>query len=125
MTITEKYAAISCKKTRAESINKLLQKLAKTETDKELRIAIKESIKTIRTRVLGHTIKEVKAIVMELLNDYYTLETADLIALSGVHENQMNFVLQIMEEQNLIEKGKRRRWHEPGKHYNDLWGLKK
>ena len=125
MTITEKYSAIESRDKRAASLNKLLLKLAKTETDKDLRIAIKDSIKAINHKIFGHTIAEIKATVRELLNEYYSLELVDLCELSGVHEKQMNSVLQMMEDDNLIVRGKRRRWQEMGKHYNDLFSLVK
>lgn len=108
-----------------EKNRQLLLKLAKDSSEKEVRAVFREAAEKLRRLLYGWRPSEIKAKILELLNEYYTLEFADLVELTEIPANQLNPVIDKMLEGNVIEDVRRRRFQEVGKHYNRMFELKR
>lgn len=108
-----------------EAKRQLLIKLAKETDEKEVRAILREASEKLKRLIHGWTPTEIKAAITELLEEYFTLEFADLVELTGIPAKQLNPVLASMETDKRIEDVRRRRWQEVGKHYNRMFRLVK
>ena len=112
---------MNLKETEAKRL--FLMKLAKETEEKEVRAILRETADKLRRLVHGWSPAEIRTKINELLEEYYTLEFADLMELSGIPAKQLTPVLDSMETELKIEDVRRRRWQEVGKHYNRMFRL--
>jgi len=96
---------------------------------KAFKSILRNAADAVRTTAFGHNREVTKKKIIRLLDTenggYDCLEIDDFIDETNLPEQELREALIELEKAGFIEKDKRRRWQEPGKHYNDLWLLKK
>lgn len=115
---------------KARQLHRLLLDLSKDESEKELRSAIRQTSDFFREKFFGLSERQVKTRILEVMKDYFDgeeyrgLEIDNLAEQTGIKESQLLPVLKAMVAGGAVLEGRRRRWQEPGKHYNSIYKLK-
>jgi len=115
---------------KARQLHRLLLDLSKDESEKELRYAIRQTSDFFREKYFGLTERQIKTRILEVMKDYFDgeeyrgLEIDNLAEQTGIKESQLLPVVKAMVAGGILLEGRRRRWQEPGKHYNSIYKLK-
>ncbi len=117
--------------TRAAKVKQLLVDLSRDEDDKELRSAFRATAEFFRESFFGLTKKQIRTRIKNCLEDYFdgeeyrALEIDNIFELTGIKPEKLQPVLEKMVKQKIVLQGRRRRWNEPGEHYNAIYKLRK
>ncbi|MCD9186743.1 MAG: hypothetical protein LUM44_09935 [Pyrinomonadaceae bacterium] len=118
-------------KDRAQKLKNFLVELSKQPEVTEYRSIIRKAADAIREKAFGISDRKVESKLTEAFEEYFNgenyifVEMSDLIELTGLREKEIEPILTKMISKGVVETSQRRRWNEPGKHYNDLYRLKK
>jgi predicted Rossmann fold nucleotide-binding protein DprA/Smf involved in DNA uptake len=103
--------------------------LSRLPENKPFKSSLRQAADSIRNTAFGFNREVTKKKIIKLLDaengGYDCLEIDDFIDETGLPETELRPALIELEKAGKIEADKRRRWQEPGKHYNDIWRLKK
>jgi len=115
---------------KAKKLHRLLLDLSKDESEKELRSIVRQTADFFREKFYGKTDAQIRTAIIEVLKDYFDgetynpLEIDNLAEETGIKEDKLLPVLEKMVAEGILLQGRRRRYQEPGKHYNPIYKLK-
>lgn len=118
-------------KEKAQKLKDFLIGLSRQPEVTEYRSIIRQAADSIREKAFGISDRKIETKLLAAFEEYFDgeeynyLEMSDLIELTGLREKFLTPVLTKMIAKEQVETSERRRWNEPGKHYNDLYRLKK
>ncbi len=111
-------------KNHAEALKQLLLMLSKRREYSDHRSTLRAAADRIRETAFGYNRSTTKKKILRLLNEFTCLELDDITDETGIAEHEIKAALTDLASEEKITVGKRRRWQEPGKHYNELFELK-
>ncbi len=110
---------------RAARLKQLLLDLSKEEDNKDFRTILRDAASSIREKAFGYNRAVTKKRILKLLSEFELCEIADFTDELNLPEKEIRAALDDLLKAEKISEGKRRRWQEPGKHYNQTFELKK
>lgn len=109
----------------AARLKQLLFDLSKEEEFKDFRSILRAAADSVREKAFGYNRAVTKRKILKLLAEFFVLEIVDLTDETGIAEKEIKAaVADLIVEEKIVE-GERRRYQEPGKHYNKIYELKK
>jgi len=118
-------------KDKAKKLKEFLIGLSKQPEVVEYRSIIRQCADAVREKAFGISEKRVESRLSEAFQEYFDgenyrfVEMCDLEDLTALSEKILAPVLDKLIKKGIVETSQRRRWNEPGKHYNLLYRLKK
>lgn len=113
------------KSERAARLKQLLLDLSKEDDYKDFRTILRDAASNIREKAFGFNRIVTKKRILKLLNEFDLCEIVDFTDELKLPEKEIRGALDDLLKDESIVEGKRRRWQEPGKHYNQTFELKK
>ncbi|MBS1797824.1 MAG: hypothetical protein JSS81_28645 [Acidobacteria bacterium] len=116
---------------KARKIHRLLLDMARDESEKEVKSVIRKTADFFRENFFGKTRAQIKAAIVSVLEDYcdgqeaHPVEINNLAELTGIREKELKPALSELAGEKKILVGRRRRFNEPGEHYNLIYKLRK
>lgn len=110
---------------RAARLKQLLFDLSKEEDYKDYRSILRSAADSVRIKAFGYNRAVTKRKILKLLSEFYNLEIVDLVEDTGIAEKEIKAAVADLIAEEKITEGERRRYQEPGKHYNKIYELKK
>jgi hypothetical protein len=107
----------------AEQLKQLLLNLADDPQFAIHRKTLRSAADSVRIEAFGYNRATTKKKILKLLQEFHCLELEDLTDETGIAETEIREALLELVNEHKIEHGRRRRWQEPGKHYNAIFVL--
>ncbi len=123
------FSQLNSKEDKARKIHRLLLDFAKDESEKDLKSICRQTADFFREAFFGKTEAQVRTAIIKVLEDYFdgkyytALELEDLAEETRIGAETLLPVIRQMVSEKLIVEGRRRRWNEPGRHYNSIYKL--
>ena len=113
-------------------IKRFFLDLANAQPNKHLRSIVKKSATFIRRQIEGYSAREIRAKLIDVLEDYFDGEiyvperVETVIEEAGLtkYAAKTLTIIQKMIEEKILETRGERSWQEAGEHYKDLIRLK-
>ena len=110
---------------RAAKLKQLLIDLSKDEEHQDFRSILREAADRVRQKAFGFNRIVTKRKIINLIREFEICEMEDFLVELKLPKKEIKSALdELLKEEKVIE-GNRRRWQEPGKHYNLIYSLKK
>jgi hypothetical protein len=106
-----------------EELKQLLLSLSKKPEYAAHRSTLRSAADRVREKAFGYNRSTTKRKITKLLTEFHCLELEDFIAETGIAPKEVNAAIEELIVEGKIRQGKRRRWQEPGKHFNPLYEL--
>lgn len=110
---------------RAKKLNKLLLDISREPSMKSFSPSLRAAVDTIRSKFIGYNRNVTKNKILKLIKEFQICEMADFLDEYDIDKKEIRAALD-----DLIREGKvyadpkgRRRWQEPGEHYNETFRL--
>lgn len=123
-TLSHPILSVSEPTPSAEKLKILLLSLSRDPDNAAYRSILRSAADAIRETAFGYNRSVTKRKVLKLLSEYDCLELSDLTDETGIAEKEIREAIEEMIADGSVMRGRRRRWQEPGKHYNDIFFLK-
>lgn len=111
--------------TRAARLKQLLLDLSKEEDNRDFRAILRNAAASVREKAFGYNRSVTKKRILKLLAEFYNCEIDDFTDELALPEKEIKSALDELLKEGKIIEGKRRRWQEPGRHYNQNFELKR
>lgn len=128
--MSNNYAMVRCpKRTKdfcpqsASDLESFILSLAAHEGLTAFAPILEDLAKSIHVTAFGFDEKEIEEKVLFALYDHDCLEIENLCELLKMPEKSVLPVVDRLISENVVRTEKRRRWQEPGKHYNPIYYL--
>ncbi len=108
----------------ADQLKRLLLSLSKEPQNSEFRTILRSAADSVREKAFGYNRSVTKKKILKLLGEFDCLELEDLVDETRIKSVELAGALEDLITEAKIIRGKRRRWQEPGKHYNDIYYLR-
>ncbi|HEX8249004.1 MAG TPA: hypothetical protein VF599_12575 [Pyrinomonadaceae bacterium] len=105
----------------ADKLKQTLLELSRQDENRFFQSVLLAAATEIREKTHGVNSVSARNKIVKVFQEFGSLEMDDLTDETKLSEPDIRKVLLKLEEENLIVEGKRRRWQEAGKHYNELW----
>lgn len=109
--------------TNAANLKQFLIDLSKQEEMREFRGILRKAADSVREKAFGVNRNAVKRRIITLLREFDLCEMDDFLDEIKVSRKEITFALEELISAGKVETGQRRRWQEPGKHYNTTYKL--
>lgn len=110
---------------RAAELKQLLLNLSKDDANKDFRSILRKAADSVREKAFGYNRTVTKRKIVVLLREFDLCEMEDFLDEIKVSKKEIHFALEELVAEGKITIGRRRRWQEPGKHYNTTYELVK
>ncbi len=110
---------------RAARLKQLLLDLSKEEANRDFRAILRDAAASVREKAFGFNRAVTKKRILKLLGEFECCEIDDFTDELGLPEKEIRAALADLLKEEKICEGRRRRWQEAGKHYNQTFELKK
>jgi hypothetical protein len=107
----------------AEKLKGLLLELSKDPEHAQFKSILRLAADQVRITAFGYNRSTTKKKIIRLLEEFHCLEIEDIADETAIDEREIRAALLELVNEGRIKHGKRRRWQEPGKHYNDIFYL--
>lgn len=107
----------------AAQLKQFLLDLSKRDENKEFRGILRQASDRIREKAFGVNRAVVKRKIVNFLRTYELGEMDDFLDEIKVSKKEIVMALDELLKGGTIETGQRRRWQEPGKHFNTTYQL--
>lgn len=107
----------------ADELKKLLLSLSKDPKNSQFKSILRNAADSVRETAFGYNRSVTKKKILKLLGEFDCLELDDLIDETKIKSAELSAALEQLITSGHVLKGKRRRWQEPGKHFNDVFYL--
>jgi hypothetical protein len=105
----------------ADRLKQTLLELSRAEENRYFQSVLLAAATAVRETTHGVNPNSARNKIVKLFQEFTSLEMDDLTDETKLAEADIRKVLAKLVDENLIVEGKRRRWQEAGKHYNELW----
>jgi hypothetical protein len=110
-------------KQSAEELKKLLLDMAAKPEYAPYQKTLRAAAGEVKIAAFGYNRGTTRKRILKLLAEYEQLEIDDLTSETRIAEKEIRAAIEELIAERKIIRGKRRRWSEPGKHYNDIYLL--
>jgi hypothetical protein len=107
----------------ADKLKNLLLELSRDPDHSQFKTILRLAADQVRVKAFGYNRATTKRRIVKLLEEFHCLEIEDLMDETGIDANEIKSALIELVEDCKITEGRRRRWQEPGKHYNPIFEL--
>jgi hypothetical protein len=107
----------------SEKLKQLLIDLSKDPKYASHRSTLRMAADQVRVTAFGYNRATTKRKIMKLVEEFHQLEIEDLVDETKIAENEIRAALLELTDEGKLKPGRRRRWQEPGKHYNAIFYL--
>jgi hypothetical protein len=107
----------------AERLKNLLLSLSRDPENKAYKAILRSAADNVRHTAFGYNRATTKRKIVKLLEEFHCLELVDITDETGITETEIKAALSDLITEGKVVPGKRRRWQEPGKHYNEIYEL--
>lgn len=121
-TLSHPFSSVE-EKDQANSLKDLLLQLAKDSPNRQFSTILRNAAESVRNSAFGYNRKVTKNKIIKLLQEFECCELADFVDETKIPSKEILPALEELEKENKIRIELRRRWQEPGKHYNNLYYL--
>lgn len=104
-------------------LKQILSDLADKPEYRQFRTILKTASEAVREKAFGYNRRTTRRRILKLLSEFHCLELTDITDETRLPEREVREALDEIIASGEISRGKRRRWQEPGKHYNDIFEL--
>lgn len=108
----------------ADGLKRLLLSLSKEPQNSQFRSILRQAADSVRQQAFGYNRTVTKKKILKLLAEFDCLELEDLVDETRIKSAEIASAIDQLIDEGKILRGKRRRWQEPGKHYNDIFYLR-
>lgn len=105
----------------AEKLKQLLIELSRQPEHASFRSILRSAADSVREKAFGYNRKTTRKKILKLLSEFSCLEIVDITDETRISENEVRAALEELIAEGLAVRGRRRRWQEPGKHYNEIF----
>lgn len=107
-----------------DRLKALLLNLSRQPEYGEYRSILRSAADSVREKAFGYNRQTTRKKILKLLNEFHCLEIDDLTDETRISEKEIRAALDDLIAEEKVIRGQRRRWQEPGKHYNAVYYLK-
>jgi hypothetical protein len=107
----------------ADKLKNLLLELSKDPDHVQFKTILRLAADEVRVKAFGYNRQTTKRRIIKLLEEFQCLEIEDFVDETGIDTREIKSALVELVEELKIKEGRRRRWQEPGKHYNPIFEL--
>ncbi|MBX3288431.1 MAG: hypothetical protein KF855_03705 [Acidobacteria bacterium] len=97
--------------------------LAQKPENSSFKSILRSAAESIRVTAFGYNRATTKRKILRLLKEFHCLEILDIVDETNIKDSEIKAALAELVCESKIRLGKRRRWQEPGKHYNEIYEL--
>lgn len=105
----------------SNGLKQLLLELSKRPEFAVHKSTLRSAADRVREIAFGYNRETTKRKIMKLLQEFHQLEIDDLTDETRIAEKEIRAGLAELIAAGRVKLGHRRRWQEPGKHYNELF----
>lgn len=105
----------------ADKLKQTLLELSRQDENRYFQSVLLAAATAVREQTHGVNVVSARNKIVKVFQEFKSLEIDDLTDETKLSEADIRKVLTKLLDENLIIEGKRRRWQEAGKHYNELW----
>lgn len=105
----------------SQGLKQLLLELSKRPELAVHKSTLRSAANRVRETAFGYNRSATKKKILKLLQEFYQLEIDDLTDETKIAEKEIRAGLEELIAAGRVKRGHRRRWQEPGKHYNELF----
>jgi hypothetical protein len=105
----------------AEKLKQLLLELSRQPEHDPFRSILRSAADSIREKAFGYNRKTTRKKILKLLSEFTVLEIVDITDETRISEKEVRAALEELIAEGRVTRGRRRRWQEPGKHYNEIF----
>jgi hypothetical protein len=87
------------------------------------RSTLRSAADRVREKAFGYNRATTKRKILKLVKEYFCLELEDIVDETRIAEKEVKAAIAELLADGKLKKGRRRRWQEPGKHFNDTYEL--
>jgi hypothetical protein len=109
----------------AADLKQLLLDLSKASHLTPFARILREAAENVRTQAFGYNRAVTRKKILKALSEFDCLEMDDLVDETRLPEVELLMALEELIVENVVTTDLRRRWQEPGRHYNVLYLLKR
>lgn len=107
----------------ADRLKNLLLSLSRDPENKAYKSILRAAADSVRHTAFGYNRATTKRKILKLLEEFTCLEVVDITDETGIAESEVKAALIELVADGKAVLGKRRRWQEPGKHYNEIYEI--
>lgn len=107
-----------------KELKDLLLNLAKEQKYKNFGSLLRSTANQVREKSEGYNRKVTKNKIIKLLREFEQCELIDFTDETGIAAKEIKEALQELTKEGIVGSKLRRRWQEPGKHFNEIYFLK-
>lgn len=108
----------------ADHLKDLLLSLSKDPQNEAFRSILRRAADSIREKAFGYNRAVTKKKILKLLGEFECLELEDFVDETHIRKAEVAAAIDELISEEKILRMQRRRWQEPGKHYNDIYYLR-
>jgi hypothetical protein len=107
----------------SDDLKQLLLDLSKDPRFASHRSTLRLAADQVRIKAFGYNRETTKRKILKLIKEFECIEIEDLVDETNIDDREIKSALIELIEDGKVKEGKRRRWQEPGKHYNPVFYL--
>jgi DNA-binding transcriptional ArsR family regulator len=97
--------------------------LSRRPENSKYKRTLRRAADEIREKAFGYNRQTTRRKILKLLSEFHICEIDDFTCETGIAEPEIRAALAELAAENKIKIGRRRRWQEAGKHYNEIFEL--
>jgi DNA-binding transcriptional ArsR family regulator len=97
--------------------------LSRRPENSKYKSTLRRAADEIREKAFGYNRQTTRRKILKLLSEFHICEIEDFTEETGIPESEIRAALAELAAENMITVGRRRRWQEMGKHYNEIFEL--
>ena len=105
----------------AVKLKAILLELSLAPEYDQFRSILRAAADSVREKAFGYNRKTTCKKILKLLAEFVCLEITDIADETKICEKEIRAALDELIDEGKVERGRRRRWQEPGKHYNEIF----
>jgi len=106
-----------------DQLKNLLLMLSRRPENQKYRATLRKAADEIREKAFGYNRQTTKRKILKLIAEFHICEIDDFIDETGIAESEIRAALAELAAEGAITVGRRRRWQEMGKHFNEIFEL--